>query len=94
MLLLGLTGLGAEVAKNIILAGIKSIVLLDPSQVTEEDQCSQFLVAREDVGKNVSMYTDITVHIWAAYLITYIMPVISSSHLEPVLYTYSLSGCF
>ena len=54
MLLIGVSGLGAEVAKNIILAGIKSIVLLDPSQVSEEDQCSQFLVGREDVGKNVS----------------------------------------
>lgn len=52
VLLIGLRGLGAEVAKNIVLSGIKSITLLDHTQVTEEDACSQFLVSRDDVGKN------------------------------------------
>ncbi|CAE1294313.1 UBLE1A [Acanthosepion pharaonis] len=52
VLLVGLRGLGAEVAKNIVLAGINSLVLLDHTKVTDEDRCSQFLVSREDVGKN------------------------------------------
>ncbi|KAK3600913.1 hypothetical protein CHS0354_013293 [Potamilus streckersoni] len=52
VLLIGLRGLGAEVAKNIVLAGIKSLTLLDHTVVTEEDACSQFLVPRQDVGKN------------------------------------------
>lgn len=52
VLLIGLRGLGAEVAKNIVLSGIKSLTLLDHTNVTEEDSCSQFLVSRDDVGKN------------------------------------------
>lgn len=52
VLLIGLRGLGAEIAKNIVLAGIKSITLLDCTESTEEDGCSQFLISRNDVGKN------------------------------------------
>lgn len=52
VLLIGIRGLGAEVAKNIVLAGVKSLTLLDHTQVTEEDACSNFLVSRDDVGKN------------------------------------------
>lgn len=33
MLLVGLGGLGAEVAKNLILAGVKGLTLLDHEQV-------------------------------------------------------------
>lgn len=33
MLLAGLGGLGAEVAKNLILAGVKALTLLDHEQV-------------------------------------------------------------
>ncbi|KAJ8309044.1 hypothetical protein KUTeg_013918 [Tegillarca granosa] len=52
VLLIGVRGLGAEVAKNIVLSGIKSLTLMDHSQITEEDASSQFLVNRADVGKN------------------------------------------
>lgn len=48
----GLNGLGAEVAKNIILSGVKSITLLDHQQVTKDDFCSQFLVPHQSVGLN------------------------------------------
>lgn len=34
MLLAGLGGLGAEVAKNLILAGVKGLTLLDHEQVS------------------------------------------------------------
>lgn len=34
MLLVGLKGLGAEVAKNLILAGVKALTLLDHHQVS------------------------------------------------------------
>ncbi|XP_033637310.1 SUMO-activating enzyme subunit 1-like [Asterias rubens] len=51
-LLTGLSGLGAEVCKNVVLAGVKSIVLLDHQSVSELDACSQFLVSRDDIGKN------------------------------------------
>lgn len=52
ILLIGLNGFGAEVAKNIILAGIKSVTLLDHRDLTAQDFCSQFLVDRSEIGKN------------------------------------------
>ncbi|XP_077536986.1 SUMO-activating enzyme subunit 1-like [Haemaphysalis longicornis] len=52
VLLAGLNGLGAEVAKNLVLAGIKSITLLDHRKVAEADFSTQFMIARGDVGEN------------------------------------------
>ncbi|CAH1261333.1 SAE1 [Branchiostoma lanceolatum] len=52
VLIAGLKGLGAEVAKNIVLSGVKAVTLLDHQQVTEEDFSSQFLVSRADLGRN------------------------------------------
>ena len=37
MLLIGLRGLGAEIAKNIVLAGIKSLTLLDHTEVSNNN---------------------------------------------------------
>ena len=50
-LLIGLSGLGAEVAKNCILAGISSITLCDPSEVTSFDLGGHFYLQESDVGK-------------------------------------------
>ncbi|KAL1436793.1 hypothetical protein MTO96_049333 [Rhipicephalus appendiculatus] len=52
VLVAGLNGLGAEVAKNLVLAGIKSITLLDNHNVTNDDFAAQFMINRGDVGKN------------------------------------------
>ncbi|XP_032673540.1 SUMO-activating enzyme subunit 1 [Odontomachus brunneus] len=52
ILLIGLDGFGAEVAKNIILAGVNVITFLDHRDVTDLDRCSQFFVPKEDIGKN------------------------------------------
>ncbi|XP_013400398.1 SUMO-activating enzyme subunit 1 isoform X1 [Lingula anatina] len=52
VLLIGLQGLGAEISKNIVLAGIKSLTLMDHTVVTEEDACSQFLIPRSKIGEN------------------------------------------
>lgn len=52
ILICGLNGLGAEIAKNIILSGVKSVTLLDHENVTELDFSSQFLVPHEKVGVN------------------------------------------
>lgn len=54
ILLIGLKGFGAEVAKNIILSGVKSLTLLDDGLLTEEDTCSQFLAPTDAIGKSVS----------------------------------------
>ncbi|XP_053728698.1 SUMO-activating enzyme subunit 1 isoform X3 [Synchiropus splendidus] len=52
VLLAGLGGLGAEVAKNLILAGVKGLTLLDHEQVTEESCRAQFLVPVTSQGQN------------------------------------------
>lgn len=52
ILLCGLNGFGAEIAKNIILAGVKSITLIDHQNVSEADFCSQFLAPQDSVGTN------------------------------------------
>ncbi|KAF7393546.1 hypothetical protein HZH68_010365 [Vespula germanica] len=52
VLLIGLGGFGAEIAKNVILAGVKTITLLDHRNVTIEDTCSQFFIPNDQIGKN------------------------------------------
>lgn len=47
-----MNGFGAEVAKNIILAGVHAVTFLDEKNVSELDTCSQFLVPTTSVGKN------------------------------------------
>ncbi|XP_032939864.1 SUMO-activating enzyme subunit 1 [Catharus ustulatus] len=52
VLLVGLRGLGAEVAKNLILAGVRGLTLLDHQQVSPEDGRAQFLIPSGSVGRN------------------------------------------
>jgi len=52
VLVVGMSGLGAEVCKNIVLSGIKSLTMLDDSVVTENDFTSNFLIPRDQLGKN------------------------------------------
>jgi ubiquitin-activating enzyme E1 len=40
-----------EVAKNIILAGVKSVTLYDPLPVTYNDLSSQFYLSEGDLGR-------------------------------------------
>jgi len=41
ILICGMGGLGAEIAKNVILAGVKSVTLFDQKNVTYEDLSTQ-----------------------------------------------------
>ena len=52
ILIVGLTGLGVEVAKNIILAGVKSVTLLDDIIVTYPDLSTNFYLTKADVGNH------------------------------------------
>lgn len=52
-LIVGLNGLGVEIAKNVILAGIKNVSLLDNNIVKINDLSSQFYLNKEDVGKKI-----------------------------------------
>ena len=51
VLIVGVKGLGAEIAKNIILAGVKAVTLYDPNPVGVADLSSHFYFTEEDVGK-------------------------------------------
>ncbi|KAG1853229.1 hypothetical protein C8R48DRAFT_723269 [Suillus tomentosus] len=51
VLIVGLQGLGAEIAKNVCLAGVKSVTLYDPEPVTMQDLSSQYFLRENDIGK-------------------------------------------
>lgn len=57
VLLLGMNALAAEIAKNIVLAGISSLTIIDGQQVTNDDLENNFLIPRDSVGLNVSTIT-------------------------------------
>ncbi|KAL9093284.1 MAG: hypothetical protein Q9165_004025 [Trypethelium subeluteriae] len=52
VLLVSIRALANEIAKNLVLAGIHSITLVDHEVVTQDDLGSQFLVSEADVGQN------------------------------------------
>jgi len=56
-LLFGLSGLGAEVAKNCILAGISGITLCDPNPVSSFDLGGNFYLSEKDIGTGKSRAT-------------------------------------
>ncbi|KAF7860388.1 hypothetical protein EAF04_008514 [Stromatinia cepivora] len=73
VLIVGLKGLGVEIAKNIALAGVKSLTLYDPAPAVIADLSSQFFLHPEDVGKpraevtaprvaELNAYTPVSVH--------------------------------
>lgn len=51
ILIVGLNGLGVEIAKNVILAGVRSVTLLDDEPVLAADLSSQFYCDECDVGQ-------------------------------------------
>lgn len=52
ILIAGVNGLGAEIAKNVILSGVKAVTLLDDQVVKEADFCSQFLAPQDSLRTN------------------------------------------
>lgn len=52
VLISGLGGLGVEIAKNVILGGVKSVTLHDSSDCQPSDLSSQFYLSEADLGKN------------------------------------------
>jgi len=51
VLIVGLNGLGVEVAKNVVLAGVKSVTIHDDAPVQIADLGAQFFLREEDIGK-------------------------------------------
>jgi ubiquitin-activating enzyme E1 len=51
VLIVGLKGLGVEIAKNICLAGVKSVTLHDPAPTEIADLGTQFFLRESDIGQ-------------------------------------------
>ena len=54
VLVSGLSGLGLEICKNVILAGVKSFYIHDPSPVTFRDLSSHFYANASDIKQSSS----------------------------------------
>lgn len=54
VLLIGVRGLGSEIAKDILLSGINSLTILDNGVVTKEEQIKNFFLPRNSIGQKVS----------------------------------------
>jgi len=52
VLISGMKGLGIEIAKNVILSGVKAVTLHDTQPVEKADLGAQFFLREEDVGTN------------------------------------------
>uniref|UniRef100_A0A1D1XWH0 E1 ubiquitin-activating enzyme n=1 Tax=Anthurium amnicola TaxID=1678845 RepID=A0A1D1XWH0_9ARAE len=52
VLISGINGLGAEISKNLVLAGVKSVTLHDEGTVDWWDLSSNFFLSEDDIGKN------------------------------------------
>ncbi|XP_033745969.1 LOW QUALITY PROTEIN: ubiquitin-like modifier-activating enzyme 1 [Pecten maximus] len=52
ILICGMKGLGIEVAKNVVLGGVKSVTIQDTQNASWMDLSSQFFLREADVGKN------------------------------------------
>lgn len=52
VLISGMRGLGVEIAKNVVLGGVKSVTVHDSGKVAFRDLSSQFFLREKDIGKN------------------------------------------
>ena len=57
ILMVRLNGVATEAIKNIVLAGIGKLIVVDPDDVTEQELGAGFFYRDEDVGKKVSSAT-------------------------------------
>uniref|UniRef100_H2Z056 E1 ubiquitin-activating enzyme n=1 Tax=Ciona savignyi TaxID=51511 RepID=H2Z056_CIOSA len=54
ILISGMKGLGIEVAKNVILGGVKAVTLHDEENAKVDHLSSQYFVTKSDIGKNLA----------------------------------------
>ena len=52
VLIVGARGVGVEVAKNTVLAGVHTLTLFDPTPTSARDLGSNFFLTEEDIGKS------------------------------------------
>eukprot|EP00301_Raphidiophrys_heterophryoidea_P018867 c3861_g1_i1.p1 GENE.c3861_g1_i1~~c3861_g1_i1.p1 ORF type:complete len:1093 (+),score=347.74 c3861_g1_i1:56-3280(+) len=79
VLISGLNGLGAEVAKNVILANFNTVTLQDTVKASYTDLSSHFYLTEDDIGKNRAqacanrlqeLNTTVAVNVWDSELTT------------------------
>lgn len=49
-------GVGAEVVKNLVLSGVKSVRMWDDKVAVEKDFESQFLIPEDSLNENVGIF--------------------------------------
>lgn len=54
ILLINFKGLANEIAKNLVLAGVGSLTILEDQVVNEDDLGAQFFISEQHLGSNVS----------------------------------------
>ncbi|KAF6776925.1 hypothetical protein AHF37_03782 [Paragonimus kellicotti] len=62
ILLQGMTPLSAEIAKNLVLAGIASMTIVDDRVATAEDALNNFLISHDAIGTTVTCLCISTAH--------------------------------
>ena len=51
LMIIGLRGLGIEIAKNIVLSGPNKLIIFDPTEVSIQDLGSNIYLSEKDIGK-------------------------------------------
>ncbi|EGV66451.1 E1 ubiquitin-activating protein [Yamadazyma tenuis] len=82
VLIIGLKGLGIEIAKNIALAGVKSLALYDPTTIEIQHLSSQFFLSEKDIGKQIDEVSSIKLSELNQYVPISILPDLAESNLS------------
>ncbi|KAG0664172.1 E1 ubiquitin-activating protein [Monosporozyma unispora] len=84
VLIIGLKGLGIEIAKNVALAGVKSLTLQDNKSIEIEDLSTQFFFTEADIGKPRDEVSKLKLSELNAYVpIKILEPILEERQLEP-----------
>ena len=81
VLIIGLKGLGIEIAKNVALAGVKSLTLYDPTTIKVQHLSSQFFLTEDDIGKKIDEVSSVRLSELNQYVPISILSDLSESNL-------------
>ena len=80
VLIIGMKGLGIEIAKNVALAGVKSLTLYDPTTITIQDLSTQFFFSEKDIGKKRDVVSQAKLAELNAYVPIHILDSMADEH--------------
>jgi ubiquitin-like 1-activating enzyme E1 A len=72
ILVINLRGVATETIKNIVLAGIGKLIILDCEDVAAEDLGVGFFFRDEDVGKKVRLFFFFLVHLLLSVILSWL----------------------